>query len=60
MRVVVRAGPDDTVGTIIGAMGSAGMGIALVVDEAGQLSGVVADGDVRRALLRGADPEDGI
>lgn len=33
---------------------SSGVEIVLVTDEAGHLSGVLTDGDIRRALLRGA------
>lgn len=29
-------------------------GAAIVVDDAGRLAGIVSDGDIRRALLRGA------
>jgi dTDP-glucose pyrophosphorylase len=35
-------------------------GIALAVDEHGRLAGVATDGDIRRALLRGATLEDPI
>jgi dTDP-glucose pyrophosphorylase len=48
-------------GTIRDAMITVDQGasrIALAVDPAGVLVGVVTDGDLRRALLRGADMED--
>jgi perosamine synthetase len=37
------------------ALDGAGTGFLAVVDEAGRLAGVVTDGDIRRALLRGSD-----
>jgi dTDP-glucose pyrophosphorylase len=49
------------VGTLRDAMAAldAGEGqIALAVDVTGRLVGVVTDGDVRRAILRGSDPDD--
>ncbi len=52
-QILVRAG--DSLGKILSAMGSSGVGIALVVNDTGRLIGVATDGDVRRALLRGAD-----
>lgn len=48
-------------GTIRDAMAALDRGagrIALAVDEAGRLSGVVTDGDIRRALLHGASLDD--
>jgi perosamine synthetase len=35
-----------------------GLGFLIVVDSAGVLAGVLTDGDIRRALLRGATPDD--
>jgi len=37
-----------------------GRGFLMVVDEGGVLVGVVTDGDIRRAMLRGATPADSI
>jgi len=37
-----------------------GLGVAFVVDKAGRLKGIVTDGNVRRALLKGANLEDSI
>ena len=37
-----------------------GLGIAFVVDKAYRLKGIVTDGNVRRALLKGASLEDSI
>jgi dTDP-glucose pyrophosphorylase len=42
------------------ALDRGGVGIALVVDDAGRLVGTVTDGDIRRALLRGATMESAI
>jgi dTDP-glucose pyrophosphorylase len=46
----------DTITTI----GSSGRQIALVLDDADHLLGVVTDGDVRRGILRGVDLEDSV
>lgn len=34
-----------------------GLGFLMVVDESGKLVGVLTDGDIRRAMLRGAGPD---
>ena len=44
--------PEDSLRHAIEAINAGGIQIAMVVDETGYLAGVVADGDVRRALLR--------
>ncbi|MEO8261545.1 MAG: nucleotidyltransferase family protein [Pseudolysinimonas sp.] len=49
--------PTATVREAIAAIGRSGRQIALVVDEAGHLSGVVTDGDVRRGILDGVELE---
>jgi dTDP-glucose pyrophosphorylase len=49
--IVVRAG--TTLREAVERMTRSGRQIALVTDEGGRLAGVVTDGDVRRALLRG-------
>jgi len=46
-----------SVRSTIEAITSARSGIALVVDGEGRFQGVVADGDIRRALLKGLDLE---
>src|SRR5690348_5865523 len=45
--------PAATVGDAIAQIDRGGHQIALVLDDAGVLVGVVSDGDVRRGLLRG-------
>lgn len=37
-----------------------GLGFLLIVDEKGVLVGVLTDGDIRRALLRGGAPDDSV
>ncbi len=43
----------DTIHKAIQIIDSGAMQIALVIDDAGRLSGTITDGDVRRALLKG-------
>jgi dTDP-glucose pyrophosphorylase len=50
-------GPDAPLRQVLKAIDSAGVGIALVVDDGGVLIGTLSDGDVRRALINGADLE---
>ena len=50
--------PDDTLRRVIETIDRAELQLALVVDEERRLLGVVTDGDVRRALLRGVALED--
>jgi dTDP-glucose pyrophosphorylase len=50
-QVVAR--PTQTILEVLGRIDVSGQQIALVVDEAQMLMGVVTDGDVRRAILRG-------
>lgn len=52
--------PDATVHRALGAIDSGGIEIAFVSDGAGRLLGTLTDGDIRRALLRGASLEDQI
>ena len=42
-----------SVGEAIAAIESGGIQVALVLDEANRLVGIVTDGDIRRGLLRG-------
>ena len=50
----VRVGPEQTVRDTIEIIDANRKQIALVVDDRDQLLGVVADGDIRRGMLRGA------
>ena len=43
------------VGPAIKEMDSKGLGTTLVVDKSGRLAGIITDGDLRRALLKGGD-----
>lgn len=52
--------PSVVVRDAIAALERGAVGIALVVDEDDRLLGTVTDGDVRRAILRGVDLEDGV
>lgn len=56
----LRVHSQDTLIKVMNVMDNAGRGLALVVNEAGQLLGVVTDGDIRRALLKGTDSQDSI
>jgi dTDP-glucose pyrophosphorylase len=51
-------GPQSCLREAIEVIDAAGLQIALVADEEGQLLGTVTDGDVRRAILRGISLED--
>src|SRR5207248_262282 len=46
--------PDRTVRSALELLDRYALGFLLVVDRAGRLSGTLTDGDIRRALLRGA------
>jgi len=46
---------DSTIQKAINQLIQAGMRIVLVVDKSGRILGTVADGDIRRAILRGCD-----
>jgi len=50
-------GPDAPLRDVLKAIDSAGVGIALVVDDGRTLIGTLSDGDVRRALIGGAGLE---
>jgi dTDP-glucose pyrophosphorylase len=68
VSMAAPAGPDELAamivaesGTILSALRALDrgrQGIAFVCDESGRVLGTMTDGDVRRALLRGARPED--
>lgn len=51
-------GPEATFRDALISIDSTGAGIALVVDEERRLLGALSDGDIRRALIRGAGMED--
>jgi dTDP-glucose pyrophosphorylase len=48
---------DGPLSAAIACIDASGGQIALVVDEAGRLIGTITDGDIRRAILRGASLE---
>lgn len=50
--------PDATFRDALKSIDATGSGIALVVDDDRRLLGALSDGDVRRALIRGAGLED--
>ena len=50
-KVVVR--PDTTLRTAIGLIDESSLQVALVLDAHGRLAGILTDGDIRRAILRG-------
>lgn len=50
--------PDATFRQVLEAIDASAAGIALLVDEQRRLVGAVSDGDVRRALIKGAALED--
>lgn len=52
--------PDATIKQAIEAIDKSALEIALVVDEEFRLLGMATDGDIRRAILRGADINAGI
>ncbi|RZJ95567.1 MAG: CBS domain-containing protein [Brevundimonas sp.] len=51
-------GPEATFRDALQSIDSTGAGIALVVDDERRLIGALSDGDLRRALIRGAGLED--
>jgi arabinose-5-phosphate isomerase len=46
-----RVAPDAPMGDVLVEMTAKGLGIALVVDEADHLKGIITDGDLRRNLV---------
>lgn len=46
-------GPDTPLGESIICLDKSGMQMVLVVDSEGKLAGILSDGDIRRAILRG-------
>lgn len=51
----VLVSPGSSLRDTLSAIDAAGLGVALVVDQDRQLLGLVTDGDLRRAILKGAD-----
>lgn len=51
----VLIGPDMTLRVALERIDDSGIQLAVVVDTHGRLLGLLSDGDVRRALLRGGD-----
>ena len=49
----ILAGPQETLLQVLPRMEKAGMQVILVADKAKHLIGIITDGDIRRALLRG-------
>jgi nucleoside-diphosphate-sugar epimerase len=49
-----------SLGGAMQAMDAAGVGLAVVIDRSGALVGVISDGDIRRAIVAGAHPNDPI
>ena len=49
----ITIAPHATMGDAIARIDEAGLQLALVVDADGRLLGVLSDGDIRRAVLRG-------
>jgi len=47
--------PQTTVRDAISCIDGSGLQLALVLDSDGRLAGVLSDGDIRRAILRGCD-----
>ncbi len=51
----VIVGLQTTLCDVIALIDSSGLQLAVVMHENGRLAGIISDGDVRRALLRGCD-----
>jgi nucleoside-diphosphate-sugar epimerase len=51
---------EESIKTAMRAIDNGALGIAFVVDENGKFAGLVTDGDVREAILRGTSVEDPI
>lgn len=50
-----KVGPEGTLRDALRSLDVSGLEIALAVDKGGILIGILTDGDIRRALLKGAD-----
>ena len=46
---------NDSIKKVMSVIDTAGLGIALIVDEKRKLEGIVTDGDIRRKILNGVD-----
>jgi len=53
----VTVGPKTTLSETIARFDASALQVALVADDTGRLLGVVTDGDIRRAILRGVTLE---
>ena len=51
----VTVSPETTLRQALARIDAAGTQLAIVIDSNGRLKGILSDGDVRRALLRGVD-----
>jgi dTDP-glucose pyrophosphorylase len=51
----VIIGPESTLREAIEKIDSSGLQVAIVLDQEARLLGLISDGDVRRAILRGCD-----
>ena len=55
---LVKASPDASLRTVLEVVDRSATSVAVLVDERDVLVGLLTDGDVRRALLKGASLED--
>ena len=56
----IKLSPNSTIKEALKIIDSGAVKIALVVDENDKLLGTITDGDIRRAILKGKNLEDGI
>jgi len=49
---VPRVAPDTPLADAVGEMSAKGLGLSVLVDEGGQVVGILTDGDLRRALVQ--------
>ncbi len=52
---IPRVGPGTALGQALAEISAKGLGMTTVVDDSGALLGIFTDGDLRRAVSRGAD-----
>jgi len=55
-KAIPLVSDSTSMAEVICEMSSKGMGLAVVTDESGCLSGIISDGDLRRLLQRSTDP----
>ena len=53
----LAVGPNATLGEAVRTVNEGGYGLAVVQDEHGKFLGILADGDIRRAILGGINLE---